>query len=106
METSTLNSDIVIVTRHTGLVEWLARRGITGNVMTHVAPEETGKINGMTVVGVLPLNLAALTASIITVDMPGLKPEQRGKDLTADEIDAAGGRLSRYLVVEVPVGKL
>lgn len=27
---------MIIVTRHSGLVEWLAKQGITGDVITHV----------------------------------------------------------------------
>ena len=29
----------VIITRHKGVVEWLARQGITGRVIEHATPE-------------------------------------------------------------------
>jgi len=90
--------EYIIVTRHAGLTQWLAMRGITGSVRTHVA--DRADIAERHVVGVLPLFLAAAAASITTVDLPGLTPEQRGVDLTPDEMDAAGATLRRYRVIE------
>ncbi len=85
----------VIVTRHKGLIEWLSLRGITGTVVEHATPDQ---VSGKHVFGILPLNLAALTSAITTVDMSGLRPDQRGKDLTPDEMDAAGATLTTYVV--------
>ena len=88
----------VIVTRHTGLVEWLRQRGIMGEVIAHATPEN---VDGRDVVGALPLHLAALAESVTTVDMPNLRPDQRGQDLTPEEMDAAGASLARYTVRRV-----
>lgn len=88
----------VIVTRHQGMVAWLERHGITGAVLSHVGPAD---VQGKIVVGVLPLHLAALAYEIVTVDMPLLKPEQRGVDLTPEEMDEAGATLHRYVVRKV-----
>lgn len=85
----------LIVTRHAGLVEWLAQRGIMGEVIAHATPEQVG---GRHVVGALPMHLAALAASVTVVDLPGLTPDQRGKDLTPAEMDAASASLTRYVV--------
>lgn len=64
----------LIVTRHVGLVEWLAQRGITGEVIAHATPDQVG---GRHVVGALPMHLAASAASVM---------------------DAGGASLTRYVV--------
>src|SRR3990167_6526893 len=53
----TIGVGVVIVTRHAGLVEWLAAHGITGAVIAQAAPDD---VSGKHVVGALPLHLAAL----------------------------------------------
>lgn len=88
--------EVLIVTRHAGLVAWLAGRGITGRVIAQATPAD---VRGKRVIGVLPLHLAAEAAEVVTVDMPGLKPEQRGQDLTPAEMDAAGAYLVTYVVM-------
>lgn len=77
------------------MVEWLATQGITGEVKAHV---DENDVLGKTVVGVLPLHLASLAREVITIDMPLLKPEQRGKDMTPDEMNEAGAVLRCYIV--------
>ena len=97
---STKQEDVkeyVIVTRHKGLVEWLKLHGIEGEVIEHATPEQ---ISGKNVVGVLPLNLAALAATITTVDM-ALPAEKRGVDLTPEEMDSFGATMNKYRVMKV-----
>lgn len=86
----------LIVTRHAGLVEWLRLRGIEGDVVAHATTET---VRDRHVFGVLPLNLAAVAASVTNVDMPRMTAEQRGKDLTPAEMDTAGAELVRYVVL-------
>lgn len=85
----------IIVSRHAGAIEWLRRRGFTGDVLEHVTEDD---VRDKVVVGALPLHLAALARRVVSIDMPGLTPDQRGKDLTPDEMDAAGARLRWYAV--------
>jgi len=89
---------LLIVTRHKGLVNWLAGCGISGEVVEHATPEN---VHGRHVLGALPMHLAALTASITTVDMPKLRPDQRGQDLSPAEMDAAGAMLVSYRVFRI-----
>lgn len=89
----------VVVSRHNGVVEWLHQRGIAGQVISHVSDVE--QIRGKIVYGVLPLHLAAECEMVISVDLPGLSPEQRGKDLSPAEMDKAGAILSMYVVDKV-----
>ena len=92
---------MLIITRHRGAVEWLRRAGITGAVLEHATPAD---VTGQDVVGVLPLHLAALAASMAVIDLPQLLLEQRGKDLSAEEMDAAGATLRLYRVQAGPSG--
>lgn len=88
--------DVVIVTRHEGLVEWLRSHGITGRVISHATADD---IRGRDVVGALPYHLAALSNSVSVIDMPALREDQRGKDLTPVEMDAAGATMKKYRVI-------
>ncbi len=90
-------NDTIIITRHDGLVQWLAKRGITGMVLQQA---EADDVRGKTVIGALPLHLAAMAEKIIVIDLPRLKFEQRGKDLSADEMDKAGATMKTYVVRE------
>lgn len=95
--------DTIIVTRHSGTVAWLAARGIVGQVVAHATPAD---VAGRRAVGVLPLHLAALAAQVVVVELPGIKPEQRGADLTPEEMDAAGATLTAYTVRAEPLATL
>ena len=90
--------DVLIVTRHTGAVEWLRRQGVNGDVLAHVTADD---VRGRVVIGALPLHLAAEAARVGAIDMPNLPPDQRGQDLTAEEMDAAGASISWYQIRRV-----
>ncbi|HOW77965.1 MAG TPA: CRISPR-associated protein Csx16 [Verrucomicrobiota bacterium] len=92
--------DTIIVSRHTGAVEWLRQHGIVGEVLAQVT--DPAQIAGRVVVGALPLHLAAVAVEVMAIDMPGLRADQRGKDLTPAEMDAAGASLGRYRVIRLP----
>jgi CRISPR-associated protein Csx16 len=91
--------DILIVSRHAGAVEWLKLHGITGEVVGHIT--DPRQVMGKVVYGILPLHLAALAAKVVVIDLPGLQADQRGKDLTPEEMDAAGAVMSTYRVRRV-----
>jgi putative CRISPR-associated protein (TIGR02620 family) len=86
----------VIVSRHKGLVEWLALQGITGKVINHVANPE--QLKGKLVYGVLPLGLAAETMITYAVELPNLSKEMRGRDLSLEEMVKAGACLRGFKV--------
>lgn len=89
---------VVIVSRHQGLVDWLAQRGIVGKVIVHATPDD---VRGKDVIGNLPLHLAAMAKSVTVVDMPALPADWRGQDLSPDQMDQAGAKLTRYVVRKV-----
>ncbi len=89
--------EALIVTRHTGAVEWLRRKGITGKVVDsldrHDLPQKQN------VVGVLPLPLAvSLLENGCNVYLIQFPPRNgpKGADLSADEMDEAGAKLFRF----------
>lgn len=89
----------IIVTRHAGLVSWLKSHGIEGEVISHVDSHE--QVMGKDIFGILPLHLAAVCDSLTTVDMPTLPVEKRGLDISAEEMEKYGAKMSRYVVRKV-----
>lgn len=87
----------IVVTRHPALVAVLARRGLIPEgtqVVAHATPD---MVRGRTVVGILPFHLAALASSVTTVDL-NLAPEQRGRELSVEEVEAALTGISTYFI--------
>jgi putative CRISPR-associated protein (TIGR02620 family) len=87
--------ETVIVTRHQGLVEVLAEMGYTGKVISHATLDD---VRGKVVIGVLPMHLASQTVMFGEVTLK-LTPEQRGKELSAQEVrQAMEDGISWYMV--------
>ena len=97
---SEMNDNIVIVTRHSGMVEWLGRNGVEGEVLERASRED---VEGMRVYGRLPMHLAALTESYTTISIPKVfkRLENAERDLTADEMDELGAYMESYIIYEV-----
>ena len=75
----------LIVTRHTGLVEYLKEEGVVGDdveVVSHASPEA---VENRHVCGVLPHSLSCLTTSFTEVPLQ-LPPDLRGKELTCEDV--------------------
>lgn len=89
----------VIVSRHAGAVEWLRSKGIVGRVIEHATEDD---VRGRKVYGVLPFHLAALAKELVMIDTPGIPLERRGGDLSPEEMERFGAKLTHYLVVRVP----
>lgn len=89
-----MNSNNIIVTRHAGLVEFLAARGITGKVVAHATAED---VRGRDVYGILPFHLAALCRTVTTVDL-NLPPDKRGSELSASEMETFFVDMTTYVV--------
>ena len=86
----------IIVSRHAGAVEWLRQHGFEGRVIAQATRLD---VEGCIVAGTLPMHLAALAKEVWIIDMPDLTAEQRGRDLTPDEMDAAGASITQYRVI-------
>lgn len=88
------------VSRHPGAVEWARRHGVeVDRRIVHLDPAEVGA--GDTVIGTLPVNLAAEVCARggryvnLSLDLP---PEARGRELSADDLERYGARLEAYAV--------
>ena len=90
--------ETVIVSRHAGAVEWLRRQGIAGTVIEQATADD---VAGKVVIGNLPMHLAAEAHQVGSIDLPGLAREQRGRDLTPEEMDVAGACVRWYIVAAV-----
>ena len=95
--TKTPKIENIIVTRHEGLIEWLKRQGITGEVKASVTVDD---IKGKHVIGALPAHIAQYALYVTSVDY-SCPFEKRGKNLTADELEELGAKLFDYKVIPV-----
>ena len=92
-------SQVFIVTRHAGAQRWLAMRGIQGELHPHF---DTAQVKpGDQVVGTLPIPLAADVVErggvYFHLDLR-VPPEYRGKELTAEDMDRFGAKITGYVV--------
>ena len=88
------------VTRHPGAVEWAQRKGL--QIDRHVAHLDPTSIAPCdTVIGILPVHLAAQLCARgarylnLSLDLPAAA---RGRELSAEELDAYGARIEGYEV--------
>lgn len=92
------------VTRHTGAIEWARRKGLEiDRQVDHLDPDAVAA--GDTVIGILPVNLVARVCERkagylnLSLDLPA---EARGRELSADELEAYKARLEAYFVEARP----
>lgn len=90
-------TDTIIVTRHKALVQYLIETGmVTAEtpIITHVTSKD---VKDKHVIGVLPLHLAALAATVteIPLDIPA---ELRGKELDLKQVRQFAGDPVKYSV--------
>lgn len=88
------------VSRHPGATDWAAEEGIHVDAFVeHLDPD--GIRDGDTVIGSLPVNLAALVcrrgARYLHLSLE-LTPDQRGRELTAEEMRGCGARIEVFRV--------
>jgi len=94
----------VVVTRHPALVQFLASTGIISEgvlVISHATPED---VAGKRVIGVLPMHLAVLAASVVEVPMD-LPADLRGVELTLDQVRAYARPAAEYIVRDAALGR-
>ena len=88
------------VSRHAGAIAWAKRHGIAPDFWVHHL-EITRICAGDQVVGTLPVPMAAavcaLGAHYLHLDVPQ-SVAQRGRELSADDLDAVGASVRRYAI--------
>jgi len=95
---------IWFVSRHPGAVEWARLRGIAfDRHVTHLDTQEIA--SGDTVIGSLPAYLAADVctrgAEYWNLSLR-LAPQDRGRELSAEELQGRDARIERYDVRKLP----
>ena len=89
---------VVIVTKLPQMVEWLRRKGIEGRVVEAASPDQV-RYQALYVAGQISMAMAAAALEVLVVEAPkGAKPI---KEMTADEMDAAGVEIARYIIQKV-----
>lgn len=100
---ATLQKDeLVIVTHHQGLVDWLNEQGYNGNVINHATPQD---VLGKHVIGKLPMYMAAIAQSITQVHIPNLPEHMWGEELTSNDLTNHGAYMRTYIVKEISIVK-
>jgi hypothetical protein len=97
----------VIVTRHPALIAYIRELGLIPRegatwpdgspvvrIIDHATPDD---LSGRRVLGVMPLHLAAVCESVTEIPLD-LAPEQRGRELTLDEVRACARAPVTYTV--------
>jgi len=91
------------ISRHPGAIEWAARQGLAvDSFLHHLDPKQVQA--GDTVIGTLPVNLAAQIcakgATYWHLSL-ALAAEQRGTELTADDMMRLGARMDAFQISPV-----
>lgn len=95
---------IWFVSRHPGAVKWARNQGIGYDLhVAHLDPEAV--LAGDTVIGSLPVNLAAEVCSrgaeYWNLSLR-LKPADRGRELSAEALQDCGATLEHYEIRKLP----
>ncbi len=94
---------IKIVTRHSGAIRWLQSRGIKGEIIEHLDPDEIK--SGDEVYGILPVHLIHQLlekgARVYLLVLPALAFSQRGQELSPDEMEEAGAKIVEVKSLEL-----
>jgi putative CRISPR-associated protein (TIGR02620 family) len=88
---------IIVITRHPALVQYLTEAGIVPAGATCISHADASDVAGKHVIGVLPMRLAALAASVteVPLDIPA---ELRGHELTLEQVRQYAGEPVRYVI--------
>ena len=90
-------SNVLVITRHKGLVEYLKEKGFVPDdceVLGHATPDN---VAGKDVWGVLPHNLSCLCNTFTEVPL-NLPAELRGVELTKEQVEQYAGEPVTYQV--------
>jgi len=92
---------MIIVSRHKALVEYLQERRLVGKDVKVISRvEDVSEIEGMIVVGVLPLHLAAHCKEVWEVPL-NLPLELRGVELGIEDIRKYAEPIQAYQVISL-----
>lgn len=87
----------LVVTRHSGLVEYLREEGLIGPDAEIVPHATVENVLGRHVIGVLPYPLAEYAASVTIIPLQ-IPPDLRGMELSVAQVRALAGAPRTYVV--------
>jgi len=87
----------LVVTRHPALIQYLKEVGLIDDTTPVIEHATVAAVKNKDVIGVIPLWLACHTYSVTEVPLT-LTQEQRGKELTIEEVRKAAGIIQCYVV--------
>jgi CRISPR-associated protein Csx16 len=91
------------ISRHPGAIEWAARQKLAvDSFLPHLDPKQVQL--GDTVIGSLPVNIAALVCAAGATYWHlslALSAEQRGAELSAEDMVRLGGRLEPFEIIRI-----
>jgi len=87
----------VIVVRHIGAKEWIAKHHSEFSDVEQIAQAKPEDLKGNRVIGVLPIHLAALCAEYWHLEM-NIPQEARGKELSCEDMETFGCKISQFEV--------
>jgi len=90
----------VVVTRHTSLVDYLRERGLIDDGALVIPRPSEEDVRGRHVIGVLPLHMAALAATITEVPL-ALTREDRGRKLSLERLREIAKPPRTYVVRDI-----
>jgi len=93
-----MTSDIVIVTKHQALIDWLAGKGIVGEVYPRV---ERHEVKGKRVFGSIPLYLAAEALEYNTVVIPRIRDAMDPQNVTLEEMNELKAYITTFHIEQV-----
>jgi len=93
----------IIITRHSGAVEWLRNHGVEGPVLDRATPDD---VRGQIVYGVLPLELAAEAKEVWTIRFQTSEEARKrltetGGNIPAEEMETLGAELVGFRVERI-----
>jgi len=91
-------TETIVVTRHPALVDLLREQGLINGSERIIDHATADDVRGRHVIGVLPLALAALTASVTEIPL-ALTPEDRGKELDLARLREIAGSPRTFVVL-------
>ena len=97
---------VFFITRHQGARDWAARHGHSdATIIEHLSDAHIAALGeGDAVIGTLPVHIAAQVsardARYLHLEMT-IPHEARGRDLSADEMQAFGAHLTEYEVERI-----
>lgn len=73
---------------------WLYNKGWHGEPLKFILPEQA---SGSILIGVVPYHIAALAKAVGILYMPGIRPDQKGKLMSPDELDSSKAEIQWYV---------